>query len=60
LDLHQESVNKKYKADFNLPVFYFTELMALTFGAEPKEIGLDKHFVNSLPLLAGIGKKETA
>jgi heterodisulfide reductase subunit B len=60
LDLHQEAVNKKFKANFNLPVFYFTELMALSLGASPKEIGLDRHFVNPLPLVAAIGKKETA
>ena len=60
LDLRQEEIKKKYKADFNLPIYYFTELMALSFGASPKEIGLQKHFVESVSLVAEIGRKETA
>ncbi len=58
LDLHQLSVNKKYNKNYNLPVFYFTELMALAFGAAPKEIGLNKHFVDPMPLVAKLNKKE--
>ena len=58
LDLHQLTVNKKYKTNFNLPVFYFTELMALSFGVSPKEIGLNRHFVDPLTLVAEISKRE--
>jgi heterodisulfide reductase subunit B len=60
LDLRQEEIKKKYKADFNLPIYYFTELMALSFGASTKEIGLEKHFVDSVSLAMEIGRKETA
>ncbi len=58
LDLHQLTVNKKYKTNYDLPVFYFTELMALALGASPKEIGLNRHFVDPLPLVEEIGKRE--
>lgn len=60
LDLHQEKVNKNFKEQFNLPVFYFTELMALAFGSLPNEIGLHRHFVDPLPLVAEVSKRTTA
>jgi heterodisulfide reductase subunit B len=41
--------------EFNLPILYFTQLMGLTFGLEPKALGLDKHFIDPIPLLRGKG-----
>ncbi len=51
LDMRQSEIKKKYSAGYNLPVFYFTELMGLAFGYAPKDLGLNKHFVNPMPLL---------
>ncbi len=39
--------------EFNLPILYFTQLMGLAFGLEPKALGLDKHFIDPMPLLRG-------
>ncbi len=35
----------------NLPVIYFTQLMGLAFGLEPKTLGLQKHLVDPMPTL---------
>ncbi len=43
LDMRQEQINKKFGTEFNVPVFYFTELMGIAFGIEGKELGIDKH-----------------
>jgi len=51
LDLRQAMINKKFKKNFNMPIFYFTQLAGLALGIEPKNLGLDKHIVNPLPLL---------
>jgi len=51
LDLRQAMINKKYKKDFNLPIFYFTQLVGLALGIDGKKLGLDKHIVSALPLL---------
>ncbi|MBU3911172.1 MAG: CoB--CoM heterodisulfide reductase iron-sulfur subunit B family protein [Candidatus Omnitrophica bacterium] len=51
LDLRQGAIEKKYKKNFNMPIFYFTQLVGLALGIEPKKLGLDKHIVNPLPLL---------
>jgi len=51
LDLRQDAINKKYKKNFNIPVFYFTQLLGLALGVEPGKLGFKKHAVNPVPLL---------
>jgi heterodisulfide reductase subunit B len=51
LDSRQAQMDGK----FDLPILYFTQLMGLAFGLEPEALGLDKHFINPIPLLGGKG-----
>ena len=48
LDMREAEVNKarlrEGKAPYNIPVYYFTELLAASFGATDTEIGLQRHF----------------
>ncbi len=43
LDGRQKQINEKFDTDFDVPIFYFTELMGLAFGVKPEELGLNKH-----------------
>jgi heterodisulfide reductase subunit B len=45
LEANQRRVNKKFQTNFNIPVFYITELMAMAFGYTNKEIGFKFHGV---------------
>ncbi len=60
LDLRQQDINKKYEEAFNLPVFYFTQLLGLALGCSVKELGLDRLVVNPWPLLTRVGIPESA
>ncbi|MEK6732341.1 MAG: CoB--CoM heterodisulfide reductase iron-sulfur subunit B family protein [Candidatus Omnitrophota bacterium] len=51
LDLRQGMINKKYNKNFNIPILYFTQLVGLALGIEPKKLGFQKHIVNPIPLL---------
>jgi len=51
LDARQKQIEEEYKEEFNLPIIYFTQLMGLAFGLKSEGLGLDKHFVDPLPLL---------
>jgi heterodisulfide reductase subunit B len=51
LDVRQKQIEEEFKESFNLPIIYFTQLMGLAFGSKTGELGLDKHFVDPLPLL---------
>jgi heterodisulfide reductase subunit B len=52
LDLRQAQVNRQHKTDFDLPILYFTQLIGLALGMEPKALGLNKLIVSPKKLLA--------
>ncbi len=43
LDSRQKKINKKYNTNFNIPIFYFSQLMGLSFGLNPKSLGVFRH-----------------
>jgi len=47
LDMRQSQVEKTFGVEFNLPVYYITELVAVACGVSPKEVGIDRHFVEA-------------
>ncbi len=47
MESHQRIVNKKFEDNYNIPVLYITELMALAFGYTPEEIGFKFHSIGS-------------
>jgi heterodisulfide reductase subunit B len=48
LDLRQKEINAQREAageaPFNIPIYYFTELLGLGMGGTAKQLGIDKHF----------------
>jgi len=51
LDTRQNDIFEKYNARYDLPVFYFSQLLGLAFGSGVKELGLKKHLVSPLEIL---------
>ena len=58
LDMRQPQIEKQTGEKYNLPVFYFTQLMALAFGMPEKELMFRKHIVPVEGALAQIGNIE--
>jgi heterodisulfide reductase subunit B len=54
LDTRQEEIEQEYGARYGLPIFYFTQLMALAFGISSDELGFQKHFISAEELLSGV------
>lgn len=54
-EVDREILNKK---KWNLPVYQFTELLALCMGAGAKEVGIHKHFYPAFDLMNEYLKKE--
>jgi heterodisulfide reductase subunit B2 len=46
LDLRQAQVNSAMGSSFSIPVLYFSQIMGLTYGFTPKELGIDKSIVD--------------
>lgn len=44
LDMREDEINRKFGTDYDMPVFYFTQILALAMGATLEQAGIDKHF----------------
>jgi len=51
LDSHQPEISREADKEYNMPVFYFTELMGLAFGDPSVEKWLSRHLTDPRPLL---------
>ncbi len=61
LDLRQRQAARiSKKSFFGLPVFYYTQLLALAFGLPEKTMRLDKLAVNPYPLLDKVAARRKA
>jgi heterodisulfide reductase subunit B len=56
LDMRQSDIEKKFKVKYNLPVFYFTQLMAMAFGFPKEKMMFGKHIVPVGSALAHVGE----
>ena len=54
LDTRQAEIEAKYETQYGIPILYFTQLLGLAFGIEPKKLGLSKHLVPAKPVLEKI------
>lgn len=57
-DINQHSVNKQFNQNYNIPVFYLTELIALAFGFDEKYLGLKFHRTKTQQVLENIDVKK--
>ncbi|MDP2744783.1 MAG: CoB--CoM heterodisulfide reductase iron-sulfur subunit B family protein [Dehalococcoidia bacterium] len=55
LDCYQKDIEKVYHDGSSLPVLYITQLMGLALGFTPKEMLMDRHLTDPLPLLRSKG-----
>jgi heterodisulfide reductase subunit B len=55
--MRQPDIAAKYGTDYDIPIFYFTQLMGLAYGLPAEFLGLRKLMVDPAPLLLGIDAK---
>jgi heterodisulfide reductase subunit B len=60
LDMRQPDIEKKSGRKIGMPIFYFTQLMALAFGYPADQLKFPKHIVPVEGALSNIGKAEPA
>jgi heterodisulfide reductase subunit B len=51
LDIRQAEIEAASGEQYNMPVFYMTQLLALAAGVAPTKLGFDSMMVNPLPVL---------
>jgi len=52
LDAYQDMVNSRFRTRYNLPVLFFTQLLGVALGIEPKDLALDKGIISTEMSLA--------
>jgi len=52
LEAYQDKMLRTFHESVQLPVAYFTQLLGLAFGLQPKALGLQRNFVTAAPLPA--------
>jgi len=57
LDMRQAGIKREFKVEFDMPVYYITELLALACGDLPEAIGINKHFVEAVAYLKSLPAK---
>lgn len=60
LDLRQKDIEKQREERFDLPVFYFTQLMGLAFGLPGRRLGLHRLVVDPREILKRFAAPNTA
>lgn len=55
LDMRQKDVEAQYRRRYDLPIFYFTQLLGLAMGCSPRELSLSSLIVDPRPLLESRG-----
>lgn len=58
IDGYQDQMNKYFGSNYHIPILFFTQLMGLAFGINPKELGIGKELVSAAPALSRIGVEE--
>ena len=57
LDMRQDQIGKAKNVHYDLPVYYFTELLGVALNMSNKELGIPRHFVPAEALVNKIGRE---
>jgi heterodisulfide reductase subunit B len=60
LECYQTQVNEEFGTDFSIPVMYFTQLLGLALGIDPKKLHIGSELVSTMPVLSKYLKKEAS
>ena len=50
VELYQEQINRRHGTRFNMPVAYYSTLMAVAYGKDARQAGLDGHVIRARKL----------
>ncbi|UCH31176.1 MAG: CoB--CoM heterodisulfide reductase iron-sulfur subunit B family protein [Candidatus Bathyarchaeota archaeon] len=54
-DRNQRVIERRFNAAYNLPVLFYTQILGLALGIDPKGLGLDMNRVKTSDLLSKLG-----
>ena len=60
LECYQQDVNREFGTTYRIPVLYFTQLLGLAMGIEPKKLGIGSEVVSPRPVLECLARAQAA
>jgi len=60
LECYQQDVNREFGTTYRIPVLYFTQLMGLAMGIEPRRLGIGTELVSPQPVLDCVARQAAA
>lgn len=55
LDAYQAETNQHFHSNYKMPILFFTQLMGIAFGKDPKELGFGRELVSASDAMKRIG-----
>lgn len=46
LEAYQNTINKRFKTNFRIPVLFFTQALGIALGGSPEDLGLQRHLIS--------------
>jgi len=60
LDFRQQAINKGADDSKSIPILFVSQLVGLSMGLDPAKLGLNRHFVDTAPVLQQIAAAASA
>jgi len=54
--MRRPEINQNLEFKTDIPILYITQVLGLALGINPKNLGLDKHFVSTQRLISKVEK----
>ena len=55
LDAYQNETNRHFHTHYNMPILFFTQLLGIAFGIDPRNLGFGRELVDSSVAMSRIG-----
>jgi heterodisulfide reductase subunit B len=55
LDAYQAETNRHFRTNYHMPIVFFTQLMGVAFGMEPRQLGFGRELRDARAAMARIG-----
>ncbi len=55
LDAYQAETNRHFRTNYHMPIVFFTQLMGVAFGMEPRQLGFGRELTDARAAMARIG-----
>lgn len=52
MDMYQPDAQKRFEESIRMPILHLPQLIGLALGFEPEELGIKRHIVDAIPILA--------